>query len=539
MSHKHPISRTPFYSLFISLVICAFLLASCGSPVAAVPTPVPASPTPTTALPSPMPQVITATPQPTPITPTDIPPTETPLMPEATPTILVPTASQVPAATPHSFMNFGSGSGTGTIALITGTTEGVVQGNVLPGQVLRYYMGAGQAQPLILLLDSPNNDVTLGVFEANNNVLLDPARKVRYWNTVLPSTEQYTIQVVGGATSEGFTLTVKLPLVVSFTSGSSSTTLNGSTVNGYPFSYSLNCAGGQTLNASLNVPATTATINIFGVSSGVVLVDPSAGFASWSGVLPQTQDYVVEVVPYNYPNNNQVVNYALTVSCTGTPGNTYYQQPENPYYPPENNYYPGSTLYFLPAETMSVVQGNIQPGQVVTYQVQAQQHQPLALILGSPNGDAVLGVRDPNGNQLLDPATQYTYWQWQLPMTGSYTIQVVGGITSETFTLTTKLGKLYTYPAAGSSITINATTVRGLIKSYAFRLSAGVVMTLSLNVPATTAYLDVYGVQTGSILNASSRATTWTGTMPSTQTYVVEVIPGGTMSPYTLTISNP
>ena len=118
-----------------------------------------------------------------------------------------------------------------------------------------------------------------------------------------------------------------------------------------------------------------------------------------------------------------------------------------------------------------------------------------------------------------------------VPQTGLYTIQVVGGITSEKFTLTTKIGRLYTYPADGTSTTIYATTVKGYIKSYAFRLSAGVVMTLSLNVPSTTAYLDVFGVQTGSILNSSARATTWTGTMPSQQEYVVEVIPGGTKVP--------
>jgi hypothetical protein len=96
-----------------------------------------------------------------------------------------------------------------------------------------------------------------------------------------------------------------------------------------------------------------------------------------------------------------------------------------------------------------------------------------------------------------------------------------------------------TFPADGKSTTIYATTVRGLLKSYAFRLSTGVVMTVSLNVPASVAYLDIFGVQSGSILNASDRATTWTGTIPSTQEYVIEVIPGGTMSAYALKISNP
>ena len=520
MAHKHPILSFKPYSIFIPLVVSALLLASCG-PLAAVPTlaatPVPPSPTPlvgfgtpaATVASSPTPQVVlldTPTPQPSP----------TPLMVQtvlATP--VLPTPSLDPAATPSS----------NTFTLITGTTAGVIQGTVLPGQVLAYTLGAGQAEPLTLIMTSPNNDVTLGVFEANNNILLDPARKLRGWNTVLPASEQYTIEVIGGATSESFSLSIKLPVVVSFAAGATSTSLNGTTVNGYLFSYALNCAAGQNMTAALAQPPSTATIDIYGISSGT-LVDPSAGYTSWSGVLPQTQDYIIEVVP----TNSHVINFNLTVSCTGTPGNAY---------SPSGNPSTGGQLYFLPGETMSVVQGTIQPGKVVTYSVQANQYQPLMLVLGSPNGDAVLGVIDPLGNRLLDPANQYTYWQWQLPLTGLYTIQVVGGIESESFTLTTKVGKLYTYPASGSSLKIYATTVRGLIKSYAFRLSTGISMTVRLNVDPSIAHLDIFGVQTGSILNSSDKATTWTGTIPSTQEYVIEVIPGGTMSAYTLTISNP
>jgi hypothetical protein len=404
----------------------------------------------------------------------------------------------------------------------------VLQGTLQPGQVATYTLSAGQAQPLTLIMNSPNNDVTMGVFEPNGNVLLDPAAKYTRWQMALPATELYTIQVIGGATTESFTLTIKLPLVVSFGSGTNSSTLNGTTVNGYLFSYSFNCAIGQTMSASLNVPSSTAYIDIYGLSSGTLL-SASEQVNNWTGVLPQTQDYIVEVVPVN----NLVVNYSLTVSCTGTPGSSYA--------PPAStsSSSTGGQLYIAPGQTEAVVQGNITPGQVVTYSVQANQFQPMILIVGSPNNDVVLGVLDPNGNTMLNPTSEFTYWQWMLPQTGLYTIHVVGGITSEKYTLTTKIGRLYTYPASGTSMTIYATTLKGYIKSYAFRLSAGVVMTLTLNVPSTTAYLDVFGLETGSILNASERATTWTGTMPSQQEYVVEVIPGGTESAYTLTISNP
>jgi hypothetical protein len=541
MSHKQPSLRTPSYSIFVLFVACAFLLASCGgkAPIISAPSPTPAaSPTPVaglatavpTSLSSPVPLVFTATPE----LPTDtpVPPSATPLLAQDTPTsVVVDTTLLNPAVVPTIAPPAPTlaPSSTGAFALTTGTTAGVLQGTVQAGQVLSYTVGAAQAQPMTLIMNSPNNDVTLGVLDPNGNVLLGTNNRQRSWQMVLPTSGQYTLQVVGGASSETFDLTIKIPVVVSFPSGTSSTTLTGTTISGYLFSYALNCAAGQTLTATLAQPASTATIDIYGILSGT-LVDASAGFNSWSGTLPETEDYVVEVVPAN----SQVIDYSLAVSCTGTPGSSYNQTS-----PTSSSTSGAGSFFFRPGETMAVVQGSIQPGQIVTYSVNASQYQPLMLVLGDPNDDLALGVLDPNGNRLLDPANMYTYWQWQLPMTGTYTIQVVGGLTTENFTLTTKIGKLYTYPADGKSINIYATTLKGLIKSYAFRLSAGVVMTVKLNVPASTAYLDVFGVQTGALLNASDKATSWTGTMPSTQEYVVEVIPGNTISAYTLTISNP
>jgi hypothetical protein len=63
------------------------------------------------------------------------------------------------------------------------------------------------------------------------------------------------------------------------------------------------------MTVTLDIPASSAYIDIFGLSSGS-LVSSSAKASTWTGILPQTQDYVIEVVP----NNGQVVDYALTVS---------------------------------------------------------------------------------------------------------------------------------------------------------------------------------------------------------------------------------
>lgn len=515
MAPKFPNSRSKSHSNFIALGICALILMSCGLPTSvltAVSTSVPPSPTPLAGLalptsipPSPTPRVLLETPtaispSPTPVTlpftPTSIPPSPTP---QPTATLLIPT---------------------GNFALAPGTTAGVVNGTIQPGQVVTYTMGAGQSQPLTLILDSPNRDVTLGVSEANGNVLLDPALKQTAWQMALPGTELYTIKVIGGATKEDYSLTVKTPQVVNFASGTTSTTLNGKTVNGYLYSYAMNFSAGQTMTVSLNVSSGTAYIDIYGLSTGTLL-KASAAANTWTGILPQTQDYVIEVAP----TNGQVVGYSLTVSVTAATANTSA---------------PAGTITFAPGTTATVIQGTVQSGQVLTYTVQAGKAQPMILIVESPNTDVTLGVLNPDGTLLLDPAKKWSYWQWQLPKTGLYTIQVIGGASTEKYTLTTKLAQLVYFPTEPKSVTLQGNTYPGYVVSYAFRLSAGLNMTVNLNAPSGEAYIDIFGIATGSLVSFKDGDTFWTGTLPETQEYVVEVVPRhGASVVYSLTVSIP
>jgi uncharacterized protein YciU (UPF0263 family) len=386
-----------------------------------------------------------------------------------------------------------------------------MQGTVQPGQVLTYTLSAGQAQPMILILNSLNNDVILGVFEPNGNALLNPANKWTRWQGLLPKTELYTIQVIGGATTESYILTAKVARLINFDTGTSSASLIGTTVNGYVFSYALGGGAGQTMTATLNVPTSTAYMDIFGLASGSLL-SSAAKATTWTGILPQTQDYVIEVIP----NNGQVVNYSLTVSVGPTAGN----------------------IVMTAGTTAGVVQGTVKPGQVLTYTLEAGQSQPMILITNSPNNDVTLGVFEPNGNELLNPANKWTRWQGLLPQTELYKIQVIGGATTEDYTLTAKVAQLVNFATGTSSITLDGTTVNGYVFSYAVSCSANQTMTVTLNVPSNTAYLDIFGLSTGSLLSSAAKATTWTGVLPQTQDYVIEVVPNnGQVVNYSLTVA--
>ncbi len=435
-----------------------------------------------------------------------VPPSPQPtftLPPTLTPNSASPTAqpaNPTPVSTPL-----------GNIVMATGTTAGIATGTILPGQDVAYTLGAGSSQPLILIVDSPNHDVTLGVFEPSGHALLNPAQKRTVWQGLLPQTETYTIMVNGGATAENYTLTAKVAKLVNFPTGTSSITLKGTTLKGYVFSYALTGGAGQTMTATLNVPSSTATIDIFGVASGSLLSSTDKS-STWTGILPQTQAYVIEVIP----NNGQVVNYNLTVSIGPTAGN----------------------IVMETGSTAGIVQGSIQPGQVITYTLEAGQYQTMVLIMNSPNADVTLGVFEPNGNMLLNPANQWTRWQGQLPLTEQYKIQVIGGGTEENYTLTAKVPDQINFATGSSSVSLNGSTVNGYVFSYALNANAAQTMTVSLNVPSSTAYIDIFGLVSGTILSPAAKASSWTGVLPQTQDYIIEVVPNnGAVVDYGLTVS--
>jgi hypothetical protein len=509
--------------------------------ILAMPTPLPPSPTPqvvpATATPilgvaaSPMP-ASTSTSIPSSPTSTAVQPTSTSVPPSPTKPAVQPTSTSIPPSptsravqpTSTSVPPSPTPQATNTrepiqptILFAPGTTAALMQGNLQAGQVVSYTFEAAQSQPMVLIMDSPNHDVSLGLSAPGGVQLLDPANKRTSWQGMLPSTGQYKLQVSGGAATQAYALTVKIPQVVTFASGTNSVTLSGSTLRGQLFSYALNCSAGQTMSVTLYTPPDSATLDIFGVGSGTLL-KASDNATTWTGPVPETQAYIIEVIP----SKNQVVNYVLTISVTGQTS------------PAPSG---ATSIVFATSTTAAVVQGSLQPGQVATYTVQAEQYQPMILLVESPKRDITLGVLHPDGSTFLSPDNKFTYWRAQLPLTGQYTIQLYGGAVAGNYTLTAKIAQLVTFPAGSSTITLSGNPYKGYVVSYAFRLSAGSRLSVSLDGDPSKAYLDVFGLTSGTLLSPLDKANTWTGILPKSEVYIVEVIPRDYVGSYHLTVS--
>jgi hypothetical protein len=357
----------------------------------------------TPSAPTPLPTLVQATPTlvvlPSP-TVISVPPTATPI--PATPIPATPTSSPtppVPTAVPVRF-NFAPG-----------TTAGSVKGTLLPGQTQNIVFNAGQGQLTFITADSPNKDATISLSGTNGQVLITPSQKWTSWKGYLPSTQDYIVQVTGGATTENYEVTFVMPVRISFAIGATSGGVKSSLSPYQVQSYVLSAGAGVPMIVTAKNP--NVTLAIFGASDGTTLVpawSATKGYPGWQGILPSTQDYVVQVIA---PTSAQ--SYKLIISIP-------------------------ARISFASGATSATVSGATVKGNVVEYAAQAGAGQMMDLVLHSTNGPAVLllyGLQ--TGQWLLFSNQGKTTFSITLPATQDYIIGVVptsGTVVNYTLTVT-------------------------------------------------------------------------------------------------------
>jgi hypothetical protein len=113
-----------------------------------------------------------------------------------------------------------------------------------------------------------------------------------------------------GAPTANFSLNVTIPVRIVFAPGAVTAQVSGTTSQGRIVTYLLRANGGQTMTVTLNAPANSAGITIYGLEDGQPLIRSQTGATTFTGQLPATQDYVIQVVPFG----NSQVNYTLDVT---------------------------------------------------------------------------------------------------------------------------------------------------------------------------------------------------------------------------------
>lgn len=226
------------------------------------------------------------------------PPQATPTLPPPTiaPTATFPLLPPTPVLPTATRINFASGA-----------TAGNVSGTIQPGQTIYYVLNAAQGQPMIAMVDSYNHDVTMSIKTAGGTSLLNYGQNL---NILLPVSEDYYFAIIGGASSENFSLSVETPARINFASGKNKATLSGTTTADNVVSYVLYAQQNQHMEVDLNGVGQDAALTVWGFSDGQPYIRSVTGATTFSFKLPMTEDYIIDIVP----NGSMVVNYTLIVT---------------------------------------------------------------------------------------------------------------------------------------------------------------------------------------------------------------------------------
>lgn len=226
----------------------------------------------------------------------------------------VPPPVTVPPPAPPVTVPPPAPDGVTPITFANGATEKAVQGQVSQNKIVSFSINAQAGQSMELTLSSNSPSARIAVL-APSGAPLAPQRgnpEGTYWQSVLTASGDYIIQTLAGnaVPVANFSLNVTIPARITFAPGAISAQLSGVTAESRVVTYLLKANGGQTMTVNLSAPPNSAGITIYGLQDGQPLIRSQSGATSWTGALPMTQDYVIQVVPFG----NDTVEFTLDIT---------------------------------------------------------------------------------------------------------------------------------------------------------------------------------------------------------------------------------
>ena len=203
---------------------------------------------------------------------------------------------------------------TPAIELAPGATYGEVAGTLEADESRSFLVSALGAQPLIVRLSSPHEDVVLGIAgPPDRPPLLDPVARQTAWEGLLPSTDTYTLTAVATGGAADFRLSVELPQRIVFAPGATSYVVTSTVPISQPVAYVLRALAGQTLTATITSPGGPVYLGIDGLQDGQPLVRSALELSQTTVSLPASQDYILRAIP----GGPAPTTFTLTITIVG------------------------------------------------------------------------------------------------------------------------------------------------------------------------------------------------------------------------------
>ncbi len=197
------------------------------------------------------------------------------------------------------------------LSFATGATSAVMTGQIRQNQIIHYLVRALMGQTMMVTVYSPSNNVYLGIVGLADGIpLIRTAADSVHFTGVLQGTQDYQISLFSADQNSNYTLQVIIPARIQFAPGTISGNVNGFLNGGEVNYYLANARAGQQMSVSIFSPGNDIFLTIYGMEDGSPLIRSVAGQSSWTGILPGTQDYMIEAVSTG-PSANYTVQVTI------------------------------------------------------------------------------------------------------------------------------------------------------------------------------------------------------------------------------------
>jgi hypothetical protein len=290
-------------------------------------------------------------------------------------------------------------------------------------------------------------------------------------------------------------LPTSIPIVpkrIAFETGATSASAEGQLAARGADVYLLRASAGQLMDVTVFAPDNSVKLTVRG-ASGELLAGNQLGPSRFQGVLPKTQDYVLEIAA-----QGQAVSYTLSVVIP-------------------------QRISFTPGATSVILDGNLVPQHRNHYVLSADANQLLDVSVIVAGSGVQLIIYGADGTVLKSGMGEGTGFRGLLPKKQDYLIEV-GSNRALSYRLQVIIPERISFAAGAVSGVVQGSI--GVTETHHYILRAGAGQTMTIKVTSSTGLvlLTLYGLDGVILKRALDGLAEWQGKLPSTQEYRIDLV---------------
>jgi hypothetical protein len=296
------------------------------------------------------------------------------------------------------------------------------------------------------------------------------------------------------------------PARIQFPPGATSATVEGSVAPAVVNEYMFGALAGQVLTLKIAASQGQVALGLSGPNDPLLLSVRLAN-STVTGTLIYRGDYVISVRAVG----QEAVQYSLTVSL--------------PPLPPSPKPSGQQRIRFAAGATSATVQGQLKATESYRYALRLLAHQLLEADVFEQGVSMVIQGAD--GTMVAQPGT--TGFRGYVPSTQDYLVTVTAGKAPASYTLQLIVPARIAFGRGGTSGAVQGVLAPQARGHYIVRASAGQTLNVFTNASQGEVILVIWGIDGNVLISDHAGATTFTGRLPRTEYYLIDVLSVGSL----------